>query len=68
LDIFSPLPGDSEVTSQFERESSSEMKIAASLTSMAAWTGLYADADIVASRLAVSGYILLNRLPLSTGP
>ena len=37
LDIFSPLPGNSEVTSQFERESSSEMKIAASLTSMAAW-------------------------------
>jgi hypothetical protein len=29
LDIFSPLPGDNDVTSQFERLSSSEIKIAA---------------------------------------
>jgi hypothetical protein len=29
LDIFSPLPGDNDVTSQFERLSSSDIKIAA---------------------------------------
>lgn len=29
LDIFSPVPGDSDVTSHFERDSSNETKIAA---------------------------------------
>lgn len=35
FDIFSPLPGDREVTTQLERDSSRETKIAARVTSMA---------------------------------
>jgi hypothetical protein len=35
LDIFSPLPGDSEVINQVERDSSRDTKIAAKLVSMA---------------------------------
>jgi hypothetical protein len=36
LDIFSPLPGASEVITQLERDSSRETKIADKVTSMAA--------------------------------
>jgi len=35
LDIFSPLPGDSEVIIHLSRDSSRETKIAAKVTSMA---------------------------------
>jgi hypothetical protein len=36
LDILSPLPGDNEVISQVERDSSRDTKMAARLTSIAA--------------------------------
>src|SRR4051795_9040239 len=50
FDIFSPLPGDTEVITQLERDSSREMKIAAKVTSMAARATPGAIAGIVASR------------------
>ena len=42
---------------------SRDLEIAASLTSMATWTGSGAD---IGALLMVGGYILLNYLPLST--
>ncbi len=50
LDIFSPPPGDSEVTSQVERDSSIDTKIAPRLTRIAASSGQGAAPCIVASR------------------
>ncbi|WP_206664783.1 hypothetical protein, partial [Dankookia rubra] len=49
LDIFSPLPGESEVTSQVERDSSRDTKMAARVTSIAAGAEQGADVGIVAS-------------------
>src|SRR3712207_3543318 len=60
LDILSPLPGDSEVTSQAERDSSRETETAAKLTSMAARATPGAVADIVASRMLAGGSIVPN--------
>jgi len=67
-DIFSPPPGGSEVTSQVERDSSIDTKIAPRLTRIAASSGRGAAPCIVASRMVGQQLILKKDQPLSTGP
>src|ERR1700689_5084217 len=69
FDIFSAEPGDSDVTSQMERLSSKEMKIAARLDWMAVGASCRsATAGMVVSRVSVRNLTLPERWSLSTSP
>jgi hypothetical protein len=69
LDIFSPLPGDSEVISQVERLSSKEAKIAPRLVRIALGaSGRSAITCMVVSRVSVCSLTLPERRSLSTSP
>src|SRR5271157_4646774 len=69
FDIFSAEPGDSDVTSQMERLSSKEMKIAARLDWMAVGaSGRSATLGMVVSRVSVRNLTLPERWSLSTSP
>src|SRR5208337_5596583 len=69
FDIFSAEPGDSDVTSQMERLSSKEMKIAARLVWMAVGASCRsATAGMVVSRVSVRNLTLPERRSLSTSP
>ena len=67
FDIFSPVPGDSEVTSQLERLSSSETKIAPSCERIAAVSVRGGQTSSVASRVVdEQPQFLIKDRPLST--
>src|SRR5271163_977685 len=69
FDIFSAEPGHSDVTSQMERLSSKEMKIAARLDWMAVGASCRsATAGMVVSRVSVRNLTLPERWSLSTSP
>ena len=69
FDIFSAEPGDSDVTSQMERLSSKEMKIAARLDWMAVGASCRsATAGMVVSTVSVRNLTLPERWSLSTSP
>ena len=69
FDIFLAEPGDSDVTSQMERLSSKEMKIAARLDWMAVGASCRsATAGMVVSTVSVRNLTLPERWSLSTSP